>query len=114
MKPSHLIAAVAAFVFAVGIFAQPSDAAKACATFTIKVQAGDGAAFFSVEPAKEGLTYNWSVSAGTIQSGQGTSSIMVATTGMPAGEDVTATVEIGGLKPSCSKQSILSASTKVP
>jgi hypothetical protein len=46
-------------------------------------------------------TYNWSVSAGTITSGQGTSSIVVDTTGL-AGQSVTATVSLGGLDPSCS------------
>jgi len=41
------------------------------------------------------LTYNWTVSAGTITSGQGTSSITVDTAGL-GGQSVTATVEIGG------------------
>jgi hypothetical protein len=45
-------------------------------------------------------TYNWSVSAGTISSGQGTSTITVDTTGT-AGQSITATVNIGGLDPSC-------------
>ena len=42
------------------------------------------------------MTYNWTVSAGTIESGQGTPSITVATTGEMAGSNVTATVNIGG------------------
>ena len=46
------------------------------------------------------LTYNWSVSAGTISSGQGTSSITVDTTGL-GGQTVTATVSLGGADPSC-------------
>ena len=46
------------------------------------------------------VTYNWSVSAGTIQSGQGTSSINVDTTGL-GGQTVTATVSVGGVDPSC-------------
>jgi hypothetical protein len=48
------------------------------------------------------VTYNWTVSAGTISSGQGTSSITVDTTGL-AGQNVTATVEINGsaIVPSC-------------
>jgi hypothetical protein len=41
------------------------------------------------------ITYNWTVSAGTISSGQGTPSISVDTTGLE-GQNVTATVEIGG------------------
>jgi len=48
------------------------------------------------------VTYNWSVSAGTITSGQGTSSITVDTAGL-GGQTVTATVELGGLDPSCSR-----------
>jgi hypothetical protein len=41
------------------------------------------------------ITYNWTVSAGTITSGQGTPSISVDTTGL-GGQNVTATVDIGG------------------
>ena len=48
------------------------------------------------------VTYNWSVSTGTISGGQGTSSITVDTAGL-AGQTVTATVELGGLDPSCSR-----------
>jgi hypothetical protein len=50
----------------------------------------------------DNVTYNWSVSAGTISSGQGTSSITVNTDGL-GGQTVTATVEVGGLDPSCSR-----------
>ncbi|MBV9242021.1 MAG: hypothetical protein JO314_08430, partial [Acidobacteria bacterium] len=42
------------------------------------------------------VTYNWTVSAGTISSGQGTSSITVDTSGVSAGSNVTATVSISG------------------
>jgi len=44
-------------------------------------------------------TYKWEVSAGTIAHGQGTPSIKVDTTGVSA--PVTATVEVGGLPPTC-------------
>ncbi len=47
-------------------------------------------------------TYNWTVSAGTITSGQGTSSITVDTKGL-GGQTVTATVEVGGVDPSCGR-----------
>jgi len=40
------------------------------------------------------VTYNWSVSSGSITSGQGTSSITVNTSGLTGGSNVTATVEI--------------------
>jgi hypothetical protein len=55
------------------------------------------------------VTYNWSVSAGTITSGQGTSSITVSSQGL-GGQTVTATVEVGGLDPSCSRTASCSTS----
>lgn len=58
-------------------------------TFTATVTGGDN------------TTYNWTVSAGTISSGQGTPSITVDTTGLAAGSNVTATVDIGGTDPNC-------------
>jgi hypothetical protein len=63
------------------------------ATFTAQVGMGTP----PVSP-----TYNWTVSAGTITSGQGTSSITVNTDNL-AGQTVTATVELGGLDPSCGR-----------
>ncbi len=42
------------------------------------------------------ITYNWSVSSGTITSGQGTPSITVSTSKEMANSSVTATVEVGG------------------
>lgn len=57
------------------------------------------------------VTYNWSVSAGTISSGQGTSSITVDTTGL-GGQTVTATVELGGMDPSCTRTNSCSTSVK--
>jgi hypothetical protein len=60
-------------------------------TFTASVTGGpDGATW----------TYNWSVSTGTITSGQGTSTITVDTAGS-GGQSVTATVSLGGADPSC-------------
>jgi len=59
------------------------------------------------------VTYNWSVSAGTISSGQGTSSITVDSTSL-GGQTVTATVELGGLDPSCSRTASCSTSVKAP
>src|SRR5947209_666440 len=56
-------------------------------TFTATINAGDPA----VTP-----TFNWTVSAGTISSGQGTSSITVDTAGLAGGSTVTATVTVGG------------------
>ena len=48
-----------------------------------------------------GQTYNWTVSAGRIISGQGTSSIQVDTTGL-AGQSITATLSMGGYNLDCS------------
>lgn len=58
-------------------------------------------------------TYNWSVSSGTITSGQGTSSITVDTAGI-GGQTVTATVELGGVAPECSRTASCSTSVIVP
>ncbi|MBK7394447.1 MAG: hypothetical protein IPI64_14335 [Chloracidobacterium sp.] len=58
------------------------------------------------------VTYNWTVSAGTISSGQGTSSISVDTTGL-AGQNVTATVDIAGLDASCNCTTTASGSGSV-
>jgi hypothetical protein len=60
-------------------------------TFTASVTGGDR----EVAP-----TYNWTVSTGTISSGQGTSTITVDTTGI-AGQSSTATVTLGGYDPKC-------------
>ena len=62
---------------------------------------GDTMTFVASVSGGKDVTYNWTVSAGTIESGQGTSSITVRTTSGMAGENVTATVEIGGLDPDC-------------
>jgi hypothetical protein len=56
-------------------------------------------------------TYNWSVSAGTISSGQGTSVITVDTAGV-GGQTVTATVELGGVDPACSRTASCTTSVR--
>ncbi|HZT57057.1 MAG TPA: hypothetical protein VFA21_00380 [Pyrinomonadaceae bacterium] len=56
------------------------------------------------------VTYNWTVSAGTIVSGQGTSSITVDSTGIWDGT-IEATIEVNGLPDSCGKKT--SCSTTV-
>jgi hypothetical protein len=45
--------------------------------------------------------YNWTVSAGTIESGQGTSVIGVNTKGLKGDSTVTVTLEVGGFDRSC-------------
>jgi hypothetical protein len=69
---------------------KPGDTLK----FTASVEGGDE----TVEP-----TYNWTVSAGTISFGQGTSTIEVDTSKLSNNETVTATVELGGFDPNCSR-----------
>jgi hypothetical protein len=66
------------------------------------VELGAPITFAASVGGDQSVTYNWSVSAGTISGGQGTSSITVDTTGL-GGQTVTATVELGGLDPSCSR-----------
>lgn len=58
-------------------------------------------------------TYNWTVSAGTITSGQGTTSITVATDNL-GGQSVTATLEVGGVDPSCTRTTSCTTSVKRP
>jgi len=58
-------------------------------------------------------TYNWTVSAGTITSGQGTSTITVSTAGI-GGQTVTATVEVGGVDPTCNRTATCSTPIKTP
>ncbi|HYC88499.1 MAG TPA: Ig-like domain-containing protein [Thermoanaerobaculia bacterium] len=60
--------------------------------FTAHVSGGDA----GVTP-----TYNWTVSAGAIASGQGTSTISVDTSGT-GGQTITATVDVGGYDRACS------------
>ena len=60
-------------------------------TYTANVSGGDP----NVTP-----TFNWTVSAGMISSGQGTSSIRVETTGV-GGQSITATVDVGGFPREC-------------
>ncbi len=60
-------------------------------TFTANMVGGDQA----------NVTYNWTVSGGTITSGQGTPSISVSTDASLAGQTVTATAEAGGLCTDC-------------
>lgn len=60
--------------------------------------------------ADVGPTFNWSVSAGGISSGQGTSSITVDSSSI-GGSTVTASVEVGGYASEC--QTVASCSVAV-
>jgi hypothetical protein len=69
-------------------------------TYTANVSGGDP----NVTP-----TFNWTVSAGTISSGQGTSTITVDTTGI-GGQTMTATVDVGGYSRECATSNSCTAS----
>lgn len=58
-------------------------------------------------------SYNWTVSGGTITSGQGTSTIMVDTTGL-GGRSVTGTVELGNVDPTCQNSASATADVRTP
>jgi hypothetical protein len=77
------------------------------------VEQGSPITFTASVSGDVNVTYNWSVSAGTISSGQGTSSITVDTAGL-GGQTVTATVELSGLDPSCSRTASCSTGIGVP
>lgn len=72
-------------------------------TFVVNVSGGDP----QVTP-----TFNWSVSAGTISSGQGTSSITIDTAELAGDSTVTATVELGGFDRSCAVSSSCTTTVK--
>jgi hypothetical protein len=78
-------------------------------TFTATVTGGSQAT----------VTYDWSVTSGTIIEGQGTPTIRVQTTPEMAGTNVTATVNIGGLcetlhERSASETGIVGGSSDIP
>jgi hypothetical protein len=75
------------------------------------VDQGSAITFSSSVSSGGSVTYNWSVSAGTITGGQGTSSITVDTANL-GGQTVTATVEVGGLDPACSRTASCSTSVR--
>jgi hypothetical protein len=75
------------------------------------VDQGASITFSSSLSSSANVTYNWSVSAGTITGGQGTSSITVDTANL-GGQTVTATVELGGLDPACSRTASCSTSVR--
>jgi hypothetical protein len=77
------------------------------------VDQGSPITFTAAVSGDMNVTYNWSVSAGTISGGQGTSSITVDTANL-GGQTVTATVELGGLDPSCSRTASCTTGIRAP
>lgn len=77
----------------------PKEACPNGEIYAVQMEAENLLIFgLSMDPATEGLTYNWTVSAGTIVEGQGTNGISVKAA---KGDVVTASVEIGGLPAGC-------------
>lgn len=60
-------------------------------TFTTNVSGGTTSTY----------TYNWTVSAGTIEAGQGNPVISVRTNADLEGQTITASIEVGGLPQNC-------------
>jgi hypothetical protein len=56
------------------------------------------------------LTYNWTISAGTIISGQGSPSVTIDTSGLPR-MSITATVTVAGLNPDCTNSASCTTAT---
>jgi hypothetical protein len=94
-----------------------ADCKPPCPTVSVScpadVELGAPITFNASGAGDMNVTYNWTVSAGTISGGQGTSSITVDTSGL-GGQSVTATVELGGLDPSCSRTASCTTSVKAP
>jgi hypothetical protein len=113
LKTIGLIAAVGGAVLAAGC--SPATNSK-CPTLAVAADVGKaapGTATFTLTPVADGLTYNWSVSAGSITEGQGTPAIVVADP--TPGDTVTATVEVGGRDASCAAASNTASGTaKMP
>jgi hypothetical protein len=101
--------ATIALCFLFAVFTSNAQANSKCPTLQLSapdlaVEGTDVTFTMKLSEADQGVTptYNWSVSAGTIKSGQGTPSIVVDTTDL-GGQTVTASVDIGGLDPACER-----------
>src|SRR5205085_11241762 len=79
----------------VAVDTPPDTLIQACTPLKFIAQVLDTARY-------QQLNFKWSVSAGAITNGQGTSAITVDTTSL-MGQIITATVEVDGLLPGCAK-----------
>lgn len=81
----------------------PTKSVKGGDSFIVsaKVQGGD---------EKERITYQWTISGGTIVEGRKAAQILIKTTADMAGSVVKATVEIGGTDPACQCETTVSES----
>ena len=92
------------------LFAQAQDCPGiSVLPYSDQVTAGDTLMFTAVTKfLKVNVTYNWSISAGTIISGQGTARILVNIKEL-SDQFVTATLEVGGLPANCANTASASA-----
>jgi hypothetical protein len=107
----HIILFAIAFCIGTAAFAQePACPVVTVSTSSESTPAGQDVSYTAnVSGGGGDYTYNWSISAGSITSGQGTSSITVDSKGM-ANSSITATLEVGGMSRSCSNTSSATAS----
>lgn len=113
-----VVCLIGGLVLAAAMSAAGQDAPPSCPTVRVScpdsVQVGADLRFtadVSDGPSDVTPTYNWTVSAGSIQSGQGTSTIAVDTTGT-GGQTITATVDVGGFARECNTSSSCTASVE--
>ena len=96
-------------------------AAQTCPTIRVNgpydiIKQGTPVTFVALVDAPDNdakRTFTWSVSAGTIVDGQGTSIAKVDTKGL-GGQTVTVTVEVGGISNNCSNNSSFSVEIESP
>jgi hypothetical protein len=107
---------ISILVFSFSAFAQ----AESCPTIEVSgggiIESGKPMSFTVRVTGKlniPNLEYDWSVSNGTIASGQGTTSITVDTTGLAGGTNITAEVKIKGLSANCSDTASETGSTLI-
>ena len=113
-----IFASILALFFGLSGFAQTNNqiCAKTPGTAGV-VEAGTPMKFVATLSGKTDnltLEYEWRVSAGTIMSGQGTCSIMVDTTGLADGTNITAEVTVKGLPCDCPNTASETGSVVVP
>ena len=96
------------------------DQNPACPTISLTgpteaVHPGDPLVFTALVSGNQaGLTYEWSLSAGSIESGQGTPSIMARSSSNMGGQDITASVTIGGIHAGCPASALVTAKISLP
>jgi hypothetical protein len=87
----------------------PAENAPACLCPEIRIDSLNGKISSTVPvfsayisgPLPPGISYNWSVSAGAVESGQGTRTIKVRPPEGSSGQDATVTLEVTGIEPGC-------------